>query len=775
SITGKVVDQQNRPIEFAEILLLQPDSTALLSELADEQGQFTITRAAGNYLLQIRQVGQVLYSQSLDFNQDMNLGILVVEKGLNLDEIVVTAKMKLINRKIDRTVFNIENTANANGGDALELLKITPGMRVQNEEVKMIGKSTVGVLMDGKIMQIPQGNIADFLRSIPAENIKSIEVITTPPAKFDAAGNSGLINIVLKKARSDSWNALLAGNYWQKTFATGTGLANFNFNQNKFTLSSSLYFNPGKQFNSQEDYASFPDGLWYTDSSYDYQYRRVNARLLMDYQVTSAWTMGLQYLFNTNDQEFVEAPFTPVFDYQSNEVLRSLRSDGFVEQNPTIHSLNWHSGLRLDTLGRYMTINLDYFTFSNEDRKSYDGKSEIVSPAITQFFGGRNVNDQDITNLSAKIDFDYPTPFMNLSFGGKITNSKAINTISAFNSGLVNDLVTNYPLERSIFEYVENIQAIYLSGNRKLNQYWEVQLGLRLETTQTEVIIENQAGPKDNDYHQFFPTAYVAYRPNQNSTYSLSYNRRIRRPSFMELNPNLYFSNPFQSIEGNPFLQPAFIDNVELAHNYKSLQSKIYFSNEDAIFSQIAIADPATNNIRYTNENFITTQRYGISENHYFDKISWWTSSNGIDVNYTVSTSDLAITNERETGFNARISTYNNFILNKKRNLSLSINYWYNFPGVDGIYQLKAMGSLGAGMQYRLLDNKLTLSLRGFDILKTEIIGVSSTVNDTFQEGEYYYDNQSVLFSINYKFGNTKIRDKRHQTGNADERSRTGN
>jgi len=390
-------------------------------------------------------------------------------------------------------------------------------------------------------------------------------------------------------------------------------------------------------------------------------------------------------------------------------------------------------------------------------------------------YRGINTNKQDVTNYSAKIDFEYPTEWAELSFGGKITTSKSLNDIVFFNSGLVGEPVSNLPLSDNDFKYNEQIQAVYASINKKLNNKWGIQLGVRMEATQTTSISENLDLDVPFNYTKLFPTFYLSYNANENSIFSMNYSRRIQRPSFFELNPNIYFINPFQTIEGNAFLQPAFVNNVELTHTFKNLVTKLYYSSEDNMFSQIPLPNSNTNIIRFTNENFIDAQRFGISENYTFDKISWWSSNNSLDLNYSISTFNLEQDEEDQEGFNSSISTYNDFSLNRNKTLVLGVNYWYTFPGINGIFNTKSASSLSLALQLFLLNKDLNISLRGNDLFKSSAERTETTINGVFQTARYYYDNRYFLLSVSYRFGNKDISAKKHQTGNLEEMRRIGN
>jgi hypothetical protein len=487
--------------------------------------------------------------------------------------------------------------------------------------------------------------------------------------------------------------------------------------------------------------------------------------------------MGGQFLYVNNNRSFDNRPYTSLTDYSTGKINNYLETIGNAKLKPNIKSFNFYNEFKIDTLGRKISVNLDYFNFNNNDIRVYNGKSVTLNPEprSEKYYAGENTNVQDITNLSGKVDIEYPTKWAKWSFGSKISSSKSNNDIFAFNSGIVDNPVSDFPLIASKFEYSENVQAAYLSANKKINKKWETQFGLRMEATQTQTYSENLIQLTKNNYFKFFPTFYLSYLANDNSSYSVNYSKRISRPGFALLNPNVFFSNPFQSMYGNPLLQPAFIDNADLSYTYKDFQSKLYFSNEKNLFSQIQITDPTTNTIMTTTENYLNTQRYGISESYYFSKYKWWQSSLSFDVNYYMAKSRLAITEQQQEGFNSSFSINNDFTLNSKKTLLLFANFWYDFPGINGIYKSKAASSLDSGMQYLLMNKDLKISLNVTDIFKTAGPRTNSTVNNIATMTKSYYDSRTLQFVISYKFGNKKINVQQRPTSNQEERRRTGN
>ena len=780
TLSGTLHNKDGEPVQFANVLLQKTSETneTIQGAVTDEFGKFLIDKIPSEaYRLTISFIGFQSIDTTLVISESLDLGILVMLDELNtLTGVSVTARRKLIRQEIDRLVLDIENSMLASRGNALDVLASTPGISVRNDQINMIGKSAVGVMVDDKLIDLAPEDVANFLRSIASEDIMHIEVISNPPAKYEAQGNSGLINIVLKKARRNSWNASIRSGYSKKTKDAAHIGANFTYNKNKFSLASSLFFTDGKYYQEQDDYAYFPDGIWYTSSPLLSDYKRFNGRIDISYQLTPNWSIGSQYMRNTTDYLVADNPYTPVFDNQTNEVKRYLLSSfSQMSWKPRFNSVNFNSAINLDTSGRKVHINLDYFKFDNEDIRQYIGESVINNPVSKQHYAGYNGNLQQVDNISGAIDIDHPTKWATIGYGGKLTRSTSTNDISLFNSGLVDDEVIAMPLADNDFKYIEHLEAAYISLTRSINEKLKIQLGVRVEATQTESSSENLELNETNDYVKFFPTLYFNYQPSENTSYALNYGRRISRPTFNQLNPNVFFINPFQTIVGNAFLQPSFTYNVELSASHGNLTSKLYYSREQDIFSQIPLPNTSTNIITFTNENYVNTNRYGISEFFLFDKYSWWSSSNSVDVNYSVSSFDLPTAHDDLKGFSSSISTSNDFSTKKIKGFSINIGYSYTFEGKNYIFDTGKASNLSGAIQYLLLDKRLKISLSANDIFKDSAEILKATVNDVYQTARYYFDSRTVSLSVAYSFGNNNISAKRHRTGNSDERNRTGN
>lgn len=772
-ISGKVVTADHAPVAFAEVLLFANRPVPVKNQITNEKGEFVLEYKAGSYKLKISQFGAVLYSKDIELVSDMDLGEILINNAQELQAVVITQKKEIVERKVDRLVFNIENTISTAGGDALDALKITPGVQIQNESITIAGKSTVRVLLDDKMIELGQEELTNLLKSIPAENIKSIEVITTPPAKYEALGNSGLVNIRLKKAKKDSWNLSLGTGYLQRHHdPEGSTTSNFIYNKNKLSMSASLNYRDGGIYLEQESKIHFADGLWDLNYPLQKKHKMLNGIVSMQYIATPKWVLGFQYLTNLNKTDTDATRSLLIYDNDTNEVTQNITSVGYAFLRPTLHSVNVFNEYKLNPTGGKMLVNVDYFKYKSNDSRPYEGTSEEYNPPKKEFFKGINNNNQNISNFSGKVDFELPVAWANLGFGGKVSFSDTKNLISTFNSDFTDQPVTDLPLEDFDFGYKENVQAVYVSGNKKFANNLESQVGLRFENTQAKSYEVDLHESVNNSYTRLFPSFNISYTPQPHSVYRLSYSKRIDRPTFAQLNPNIAYINPFQSIQGNPLLQPAFIDNFEFIYSYKKLESKLYYSHDKNVFMQISTPDPDTNIVRIVTRNIFNMERYGVSEIYVFNEFKWWASNNTADFNYTKSRSLIESTKGVE-GFNLKLATNNDFILNDKKTLLLNLNYWYVFPKTEGFVKLAASSSTAVTLQYLLNDN-LRISLKANDIFRTEKIKFDPTVNGVYQEYSLYNDSRYIQLYLNYRLGSKKAKIINRNTGNEEERKRVG-
>ena len=771
-ISGQIIDEKNNPVEFIEIQLQNKDSIIFKSELTNAEGKFILETEKGEYSLLIRQLGEIYHKQKINATQDIYIGVFnIKEKEQQLQEVVITSKKKLIERKVDRLIFNVENSISASGGDAIDALKVTPSIRVQNDMITMIGKSGMSVMVDDKLIQLSGDDLVNFLKTISSDNIKNIEVITTPPAKYSAEGNSGLVNIKLKKAKKDSWNASINSAYRQATYVTGSIGGNFNYQKNKISIFSNLNYSNGASAPVETSKIYYPNQLWSNNSQRKDFNNSIGGRIGIDYQISKKWIMGIQYLGSNSKPNINENNLTTITN-NSSSIDFFIKTDAENIRENNSNSLNYHTIYDVDTLGTKISTDFDYFKYTGNDNRTFKSNSlnpnNIIIP--NTYFSANNGSENNLVNYSAKIDVEMPLKLINLSYGGKLSFSKNNSDVIYFN--LTNGSPIYDPTQSNQFKYDENIGALYISGTKKINDKWETQAGLRMESTNTKGISITLNQENSNNYLRFFPTAYITYSQNDNNIFSLNYSKRINRPSFFSLNPFRWYDNPYSYAEGNPFLQPSYSHNIEFSYTLnQNLENKFYYSKTNNGYTQLTTVDTNTNIQATKYENFFDTQVLGLSESYTFNKIKWWESINAIDLSFSKSESKNDITNKNRFGFNSYFSTNNTITFNK--NITLNLNFWLNPRGVTDLDIITNSNQLDISVKFFFMNKNLQLSIIGNDIFSTNRPSYVTISNNINQEYKNYYDNRFFRISLIYKLGSNKVKVEKRDFGNEDEKNRT--
>lgn len=761
-ISGKVVQEADKPVDMAEIHLYK-DSVAVKLNFSDEKGNFEIIAAAGIYRLQIRQMGTVLYNKNLTVDKDINLGTIQVVNTKNLQEVNIVSKKKLIERKVDRLIFNVEYSTAATGGTALDALSVTPRIKIQNEQVSMIGKKSMSAMVDGKIVLLTGDDLLNFLRSIPSDQIRSIEVITAPPAQYDAEGNSGMINIRLKKSKLNQWNAALRSSFIQSAKQTGSLGGSFDYQKNKLSFYTNLNYRDGSTAPVETSRIYYPSGSWNEETHRQAFQHSFNSRIGADYQFTKKWSLGVQYLGTKNRPGIEENSVTAIYNPAYTQIDSYINTVAQNKGKNSSNSFNLNSTVDLDTTGKKVVFNLDYFQFNNDDNRNFNS---------TGLISANNISAQEIENFSAKADVEHPLKWVTLGYGAKVSSIKTRNDVKYFET--TSGVPVFDPLQSNRFNYRENTQSVYIKADKKINDTWETQLGMRIENTQTNGISESAEPSVKNNYTRFFPTFYLTYTPVERHVFAINYNKRINRPSYSRLNPFRWYNNPFSYTEGNPFLQPSFSDNIELNYTLDdNFSSSAYYSHTKNGFEQITIIDDQTNIQRTVAQNFFNTSVFGITESYTFTQLKWLSATLSFDWNYSRSKSLIPITNQNLDGANAYLSTSNDFILTRNKALLLNLSYWYNFKGTSDLDRNSAYSQFDAAIKYITPNKKFQVSLNATDILKSNTPVYTSYTNQIRIDYKNYYDIRSVRLSLSYSLGNKSVSVKKKEVGNAEEKERT--
>jgi hypothetical protein len=772
-LKGKITSETTS-LEWADVSILNSEGKIIDGTTTKQDGSFEINLKSGAYKIGINLLGFNDYEKEFSLEKDTDLGIIVLtENTTTLSEVVIQSKKKTIEQKTDRLVYNLENNVTTTGGDALSAINTAPGVVVKNDVIMILGKGVSRVMIEGRLIELTGEELNNFLKSISAADIKNIEIISNPPAKYEADGTGGLINIIMKKGTRDSWKNTTTASYDQNKYGIYTLRNNFYYNKNKFRFSASVNGKTGYKNADESLKMYFPDGLSKMNSTTKVKNENLSGKLALDYDFSKSTTIGFQFLNDINNPDFGSDIRIEKYNNQ-NELENVTLNKSFTDKGSKNQTYNAHLITKLDSLNRKLSFDVDYFNYSSKfDRdfiaNNYTPDMQFVD--VNQ--AGRNISNQDIDNWSFKADMEHPLQALNLSYGAKMSFTNSVSDV------LFYDNSTGTPeldfSQSNRFKYTENNQSVYINADKKINEKWNLQMGMRIENTQTNGFSETLNQENVNDYLKLFPTFYASYKKNENNSFSLNYGKRINRPRFDLLNPFKVYINSNSYSEGNPFLKPSFSDNFELAHSYKEiLRTSVFMNVTTNGYGVIFTSIPETNTQIITRDNYFKGLNYGVGESYSAGFAEWWQSENSL---YFLGSKTEFIKDINATPSNSLqidFSTNNTFILGKTT--KLQVDFSYSTPFKNGLYEIGYVSSFDIGFKQDLFNKTLQVAFLANDIFNTsylkDFVSVVNGVKQVYSQNE---SNRFVRLSVVYNFGNKKINVKDRNFGNQEERKRTGN
>lgn len=773
SITGKITDKNNKAIDLVSITL-KKDSSIIKTTLSDVQGNYSFTDILnGNiYNLSFTFIGfkniDTTFLATISGNTiNVNLQI----DNTKLKTVTVTSKKPLIERKIDRLVFNVENNVNIVGSDALEVLEITPMVRVVNDVVSIVGKSDATVMVNDKIIYLGGDALRAYLKSITAETISKIEVITNPSAKYDAQGSSGLINIVTKKTKTLGYTGTLTTNLSRATYNGFNSGLTFNYNTKKIQLVANLQGAKGAGGPTNSSQIFYDNQTWQQFFNKKEFSNFIRGTYGFEMPLSKKTSMGISYNGSNSKPDALLTSNTKITN-NVNTIDSILYAKS---QNDILYktkSINWHLNHNIDSLGKKITIDFDWFKNNSSQNNLIDNsnyfRNGILIPNSNTKYLSKNNQGASIYTLNTVVDI--PFKKASLAFGGKLTfirNSSDVSLFQNINNQFIID--TN---NTNQFYFNENTQAAFLNYNNTFKKL-EVQVGLRAEFTQTKGLSTSLSITNTNSYFNLFPTVYFTYQLNEKNSFSLNYGKRINRPSFSLFNPFRTYLDRYRYITGNPSLKPSFPNNFELSHTYNNfLTTSLSYSFSKNQLSGITLIENGSNLQIITIGNFLTTSEVVLNTSIYLNTPKWLENQTQFSLYHTSSKSNTNATLQKVSGFGGDISTVNNIILNKPKTLVGGITFTYQFPTVSGINNYMKYYWLDISGRYLLLKKKLQIGLSLRDIFKTKTVSSSEVVNNIKTILTANNDTRRFIINIRYSFGNLKIKKGQAHSNNGEEQGR---
>ncbi|SHG17762.1 TonB-dependent receptor domain-containing protein [Flavobacterium defluvii] len=771
-LKGKIT-AETKPLEWAEVSISNPEGKLIDGTTTKQDGTFEINLKKGIYKVAVSLLGFSEFEKEISLEKDINLRTIILKETTeNLSEVVINTKKKTVEQKIDRVIYNVENNISAATGDALTAINAAPGVVVQNSTITILGKDASRVMIDGRMIELSGEELNSFLKSISANDIKSIEVIANPPAKYDANGTGGIINIIMKKGIRDSWKNATTFSYDQNKYGIYTFRNSFFYNKNKFRFAFSTNGRVGNTNNIEDLDIYYSTGLWELRDVSKQKENSFSGRFSLDYDVSDKTTIGFQYLNESYNPDMNSNTNIKIFN-NSNAIDSLLVNKGFNNKFSGSQTYNAHLISKLDSIGRKASVDLDFFSYDSKFDKNFFAKSYSTDGKYQNTNqSARNNSNQNIDNFSLKADFEHPAESFDLSYGGKVSFIKSNSDVFYYDTISGSEVLD--PNQSNVFEYKENNQAVYINGNKKFNDKFSVQLGFRLENTQTNGFSKTLNQEVKNDYFKLFPSFYLDYQLNENHGLNFTYGKRINRPGFGMLNPFRSYINSNSYSEGNPFLRPSFSNNFDFTYSFKkSLRSNIFFNRITNGYGVVFTSNPEINTQVITRENYYDENSFGIGESYSAEVTSWFETQTSVYLlgskTSFISTINAVSSNTEQLYF----TTENTFSLGKTTKLQLE--YFYSSPFKKGLYEIGYMAGLNLAIRQSFMKNNLQLTFLVNDIFNTSYLkDYKSIVNGVTQVYSQNESNRFMRLSATYNFGNKKIKVQERDFGNKEEKKRTG-
>lgn len=774
TVNGKVTDNNGKALSAVSVALLKAkDSSLVKADVTDASGSFEIPASrADQYLLSYSLVGfEKKYSAAFTLTEGAQFtapAVSLQTASNKLQDVTVSSRKPMIEVKADKTVFNVENSINATGSNALELLQKSPGMMVDNNDnISMKGKSGVKIYIDGKLTQLDAKDLAAYLRTINSNDIEAIEMISNPSAKYDASGNAGIVNIRLKKNKKFGTNGTVTAGLTQGVTAKGNTSLNLNYRDKKVNLFGNVSGYMGRNENTLNLYRIQGDTIYDQRATSWSNNKNANAKIGADYFINSKNTIGFLARTSFSENSWNGESVTPKYRKSDGVFIETLKAKNDMPGDRQNHNFNVNYRYA-DTSGTEINFDGDYGLFRGRGRSLqpndyYDGNRNFLRNVTYS-----NNTPTDIDIYTAKLDVEQKFFGGKLGYGAKTSYVTTTNAFEFFN---VNNGVPIKNLQTSNgFKYKENVNAAYVNFNKQLNTKWSLQLGARVEHTHSEGDLTRADGAvqADNnvkrDYVDLFPSGALTWTVNKKNSLNLTYSRRIDRPSYQDLNP---FENKLDELtyqKGNAFLKPQYTDNIELTHTFMGfINTTLGYSNVKDYSTEIT--DTVKNATYIQQRNLAQQQILNASIGAPLPIKKWWNGYVNVWFSYQMFEGQF-----KDNKIDLDIPMYgaymqHTFTLGK--DYSAEISGWYNGKSVwGGTWKTKPQGGVDAGVQKQLFQKKATLKLSVSDIFLTNPWTAITDYAGTYIKGSGTWESRTFRLNFTYRFGNNQVKDARQrQTG----------
>jgi len=774
SISGRIIDNKKQPIGFATISLLNSKTNKYVKgETSNENGEFLIEKVSpGDYILSVTMVGYMKNETEkvvIDSkNTVVKRNIILKENAVQLGTVVVAAKKKFIEQTVDKMVVNPEASVTSAGDNVYEILKKVPGVTIDNNEnISLKGKQGVMILVDDKPTYVSAEQLTTLLKSMQGKNVDRIEIMENPPARFDAEGNAGIINIKTKHNKAPGFNGSVNAGTNVSSKARENGGLDLNLNLGKLNVYGNYSYYSWAGWNALDATRRFTStelaGSYQLINSLDnYHGHAHNYKVGADYFIQKNQVLSFMIRGNTGsnmDEGNSKTSFADV-NKTIDTSLTTISSNPNKWDNKTYNvNYKWD----IDSTGRSLSIDADYAHFyfrSTSDQNSdfFDKNGNSINKAGTI----HSEQGSDIDVITAKIDYVHP-----------------INKIYNFEAGMKTSFVTNdsrndmigYTNQHDKFIYTENIQAGYINGRAQFKKT-SLQLGLRLENTNSTGNSVSTNRINKASYLKLFPSFFIQQTLNANNSINFSYSYRIGRPNYNMLNPFVWTLDPYTQNTGNPLLNPQFTHAAKISHTYKGMFiTSIGYNYTNDPYTMVLYQNDVTKVVTQTMTNLSNNFDFNASETFQLPVTKWWSMNGTVTGLYNEVNSNIGESASfKRWTFNGNIT--NNFSLPYSINMELS-GYYTSYQ-LMGNVTLNPRYNIDFGVQRKFMKDKIMLKASVNDIFNINKSGGYSKYNNVDIDFKNTYDSRRLNVSVSYRFGKDDFKTRANRsTASSEEESRS--
>ena len=767
SIEGQVVDVDNNPISFVNVLLYErAGAQALRGAITDDLGNFTLSELKDqDYYVEFSMVGFSTVSKTINPSNSSNQKITLTENVEELDETIITAKAPTIKREPGKLIFNVEETS-LSTGDTYNLLMRTPGVLIIGDNISIKNTSPI-IYLNDKRVYLTSSELASLLKSLDATNIKSIEVITNPSAKYGAEATT-VLNIITSKAVSIGYKGSVNVTYEQAVFSKYRFSTAHFYKTDWLNMYASYSFSPRKDNKQDDNYIRFfnPDNtttksIWESDFEKVTRSKAHQGNVILDFTLNENNTLSLSSTAMISPKKTFDNNVNgEIFDAQ-RQLDSVFTTISYLENDASNLSFNLEHKVKLDNEGTSLTTAANYIVYNNTQNQDLNTDYRLPSGVLLNnvtFFTDAN---QDTNIFTAQTDFKKTIAEGSFETGLKYSNIETESSLDFF----INE--NNIPIfvesHSDLFIYTENIFAGYVNYSKTYGK-WDIDAGIRGEFTDVKGDSKSLGIINNQDYFDIFPAISALYHHNDKNVFGISYRRSIERPRYQSLNPFTYFITDNIVNNGNPNLVPSIKNKYMVSYILKNKWTfEAYYIYKKDPLALLSFQDNENSTTQNIDANIISDINYSFDISYASSLYSWWYL--GVYTSgYYLENEFLALESPQETykndtfGFYAQM--YSGFTLSKDETITSDVNATYISDMISGSYHMKNQFVFSVSFRKSIWKNRASITIGVDDIFDTNNIPVTSRYYN--QDNSYFPKSESRLFRLGfkYKFGNYKLRNK---------------